>query len=69
MAITAQQLACGYIETKTVNSITVTLWSEHGVFHVRAHDFNNHERIAWETLTNLTDAKKEFRKMCKNFQA
>ena len=35
MRLTAYQLACGYIMRKTTKTGSVTLWMEHGVYHVK----------------------------------
>lgn len=57
-------LACGYqqqIDTAiTGKNIRVTLWLEHGAFHVRAHDFNEVGRIEWVTENNITDARTQW---------
>lgn len=57
--LTAYALACGYIEKKERGTVQVTLWREHGVYHVRAHDFER-GRIFWDSFITLTDARKRF---------
>lgn len=59
--LTEYALGCGYIQRREVNEILVTLWREHGVYHVRVHDFRNGWRVAWETFKTLTDARKYYR--------
>ncbi len=63
--LTPYALACGYVErheTKpgTITGKSVTLWQEHGVYHVRAHDYDAHKRLLWESFDNLTPARKCF---------
>lgn len=61
--LTAYALACGYISRRELgNGIEDTLWHEHGVYHVRRHDFKHNKRVAWKTFTQLTNARKYFTK-------
>lgn len=57
---TPYALACGYIEQFEANEKRVTLWSEHGTLHVRAHDFKAHKRIFWDCPETLAQARKRF---------
>lgn len=61
--VTPYGLACGYIQTKAVNGVQVTLWRDGGCTctHVRVHDFNEHKRVSWETFLKLADARRFFR--------
>jgi hypothetical protein len=56
--LTHYALACGYIERKETETIKIDLWHEGSCFHVRAHDFNIHTRIFWESFNTLTNARK-----------
>ena len=38
--------------------VTVTLWHEHGAFHVRAHNHADGERISWEVFPTLGKARR-----------
>jgi hypothetical protein len=74
--LTPYAIACGYIEianTSTQGSThgtTIRLWHEGGpAIHVRVHDHDKNERIAWETFETLTEARKYFRKMCRELSA
>jgi len=59
--ITRYELNCGCIERKgSLNNITVTLWKEHNVYHVRAHDFVNSKRIMWQSFQTLKPARNAF---------
>jgi hypothetical protein len=60
--LTAYQLSCGYVQQHERNGICVTLWREHTVYHVRVHDFNSHERIAWYSFRTITPARRAYRK-------
>lgn len=58
--LTAYALACGYIERKHNGSVQTTLWAEHGVYHVRAHDFEAHSRVFWDSFERLGEARERF---------
>ena len=62
--LTSYALACGYLEQIDLNGVRVTLWMENGCespYHVRAHDFNEHLRKAWECFETLAEARRFFR--------
>lgn len=61
--LTSYQLACGYRDQIEQHGIRVTLWMEHGTYHVRAHDFNEHYRIDWQSFYTLAEARRIFQKM------
>lgn len=65
--LTPYALACGYIEISDVNNIRTTLYRDGGcqITHVRQHDFNNNQRVHWETFETLTEARKFYRKLTK----
>ena len=56
-------LACGYVEQRIIGKLHVDLWREHGVYHVRAHEFDGRGRIAWESFSVLQEARKAFIRM------
>ncbi len=59
--MTKQQLACGYVQREYLyDDATVSLWMEHGVYHVRAHDFETHTRLFWDAFPTLTEARKRY---------
>lgn len=61
--LTSYGLACGYVEkwrTIGTRDITVTLWKEGGVYHVRSHNFTSQRRLAWRSFHKLTNARREF---------
>lgn len=53
-------LSCGYIEKHDNNGIVTKLFKEHDVYHVRQHDFNNHNRIFWDSFDILTNARNRY---------
>lgn len=60
--LTPYALACGYVETRTLaysDGATVTLWHEHGAFHVRAHDKDS-GRLFWATPETIQQARALF---------
>jgi hypothetical protein len=61
--LSAYNLACGYVQRFEQGSFRVSLWKEHGVYHVRAHEFDGRGRIAWDVFETLTDARKSFQSM------
>jgi hypothetical protein len=65
--LTAYGLACGYVERQEAIGRQVTLWREHGVYHVRAHDFREHKRLAWETYIHLHIAQRAYRALVANY--
>src|ERR1700759_403472 len=60
--LTAYEFACGYVQhaergmqhdpenLAPTAGVSLTLWKEHGTFHVRAHDFGKHERLFWDSF-------------------
>lgn len=59
--ISAYGFACGYVESVYHGRVNVTLWQEHGVYHVRAHDHGNKRRVFWDSFRLLSDARSHFR--------
>ena len=59
--VTMYALGCGYTQEAETDNIKTTMWHEGGpCIHVRTHDFNKHERIAWDVAETLTEARKLF---------
>ena len=64
--LTRYGLSCGYLETKEVGDVVITMWQEGGpLVHVRAHDFSIGKRLSWESFEKLNDARKYFDKLVK----
>lgn len=61
--VTSYGFACGYFEAHRAGGIIVRLWREHGTYHVRAHDFADHGRLAWASFPTLAAARRAFRAM------
>lgn len=59
--LTVYSFLCGYIEQTDIEGKRTTLWLDCGVWHVRAHNFIEHKRIAWETFNTLREARKFYR--------
>lgn len=57
--LTAYALACGHVESKEYGQTHITLWSEHGQFHVRAHDRGAGRRF-WLSFHTLAEARRHF---------
>lgn len=55
---TKYQLACGDVDRFTLGGHNVTLWQEHGVYHVRWHNHNTQRRMVWLSFRTLTEARK-----------
>ena len=61
--LTPYALACGYLEQFERDGNQVTLWHEGGpCFHVRQHDFKNHERVFWDSFPTLGAARRRYDK-------
>lgn len=58
--LTPYALACGYVQSYSRDDIATRLDHEGSVFHVRTHDHRDNKRLAWETFTRLTDARREY---------
>jgi hypothetical protein len=57
--LTPYAFACGYLERRPLASgADVTLWGEHGCYHVRAHGPDG--RIFWDSFHTLTEARKRY---------
>jgi hypothetical protein len=59
--LTGYALACGYMETETIGTVAISLWKEHGAFHVRAH-CKERGRLFWESFRNADGGIKAARK-------
>jgi hypothetical protein len=61
--LTRYALSCGYVEfSPTTASTVITLWREHGVYHVRAHNHETGQREAWRVFRTLTAARRFYRR-------
>lgn len=61
--LTDYGLACGYVQTRYAGPCKVTMWKEHGKFHVRGvyhMGQRKGERAFWQTHDKLSDARKDF---------
>jgi hypothetical protein len=56
--LTPYALACGYVEKRHKGGMSITLWQEHGVYHVRAHSHSLHKRILWQSMPKISDARR-----------
>ena len=56
----AYEFACGGIQSFNAGNLRVTIWREHGVYHVRAHEFDGRGRIDWKAFPTLARARKYF---------
>ena len=69
--LTLYALSCGYVqEAESVingRKIRVTLWMEHGAFHVRAHDFTVEGRLDWVVENSLADARHHYNAMIRRY--
>lgn len=58
--LSAYELSCGALQTYNQGDLRITLWREHNVYHVRAHEFNGAGRKDWQVYRTLTAARKHF---------
>lgn len=59
--LTSYALACGYVEQKDYGPVRITLFFEHGCYHVRAYDHDQKVRLFWETFRTLTEARRYYK--------
>lgn len=59
--LTAYGLSCGYVErTETRDGdLSLSLWREHGAFHVREHSRSAGRRF-WYSYATLTEARNRY---------
>jgi hypothetical protein len=64
---------CGYIETIQTEKTKLTMYYEHGIYHIQAYR-NDLKRLMtrndckiWNSYETLTEAKKEYKKLVKIF--
>ena len=68
LRLTYYEFRCGYVQqletapcsAKPGTGTQLQIWMEHGTFHVRAHDFQKHERIFWDSFDTMTEANRRF---------
>lgn len=58
--VSAYGFGCGYSERAKFGETEITLWCEHGTYHVRAHNFGIHGRLFWDSFRLLAAARKRF---------
>ena len=71
--LTNYALACGYIETQeeevinhgftdhpNFEGVSVSMWLEGSVYHIRVHNFTEVKRVLWECKETLPEARKFF---------
>lgn len=58
--LTAYGLSCGYIERKKLGFVSITLWREHDVYHVRAHNHDTGQRVFWDSFDTLFAARRHY---------
>jgi len=65
--------ACGYIEQIETKKIKLTMYLEHGIYHIQAYRYDEKSLISrndckiWNSYETLTEAKKEYKKLVKTF--
>lgn len=68
--LAAMQLSCGHKEIRwSADRKSITLWREHGVYHVKAYDHLKLVSIVWNGYRTHREARKEFLKLCKEHKA
>lgn len=58
---TAYEFACGALQSYNQGDLSIKIWCEHGVYHVRAHEYNGAGRKDWQVYRTLGDARCHFR--------
>ena len=65
--LSAYGLACGYIMRRYSGKVCVSLWQEHGTYHVRGvycKGDRKGDRAFWQTFGKLTEARRCFYEPC-----
>ena len=65
--LTVYGFDCGYIERRETDFISLELYKEHGIYHVRLNSFYNRNDNFWKSFENLQEAKILFFKSCETF--
>lgn len=72
-SLTRYSFACGYIMEHKIPGYEITMWQEHGAYHVRATQQNGTwwQRIFWDVFDGdeLTKARKRYRDGIKEIKA
>ncbi len=55
--LTAYGLACGYHDGREFDGLRLSLWQEHGTYHVRLHDHRRGVRACWNSYDTLKAAR------------
>jgi hypothetical protein len=71
--LTSYALACGYVETQAQDvinkgtlewpdfkGVSVSMWLDCGVYHIRVHNHTEGQRVLWECKDTLPEARKFF---------
>ena len=63
--LTNYALTCGYVESQKkeipfFEGVSVNMWLDSGIYHVRVHDFTHGKRILWECKETLQEAREVF---------
>lgn len=61
--LTAYGLACGYVQRRWSGDVVVTMWKEHGAYHVRGVYYRTDrkgDRAFWQAFGKLKEARKCF---------
>lgn len=69
---TGYGFSCGYQERRESDNISLELYKEHSVYHVRFNRFDlpyakRKDCKGWESFDKLSEAKKRFFELCKVF--
>ena len=64
--LTPYALACGYVEQKYYGPVRITLFFEHGCYHVRAYDHDQKVMLFWKTFSTVTEARRYYKRQRRN---
>ena len=67
MKLSAYQLACGHIQRKVAKTGSVTLWMEHGTYHVKRISYFVDGRVIqdeWLCPETLVAAQRAYKRQC-----
>lgn len=70
--LTSYGFSCGYTEQRESDTISLQIYKEHNVYHVRYNRFDlpyakRNDCKGWESFSLLNEAKKRFFTLCDTF--
>lgn len=68
-SLTAYAFRCGYVQEVEKDNLRIWLAWDINSYDVKAYDYNNHIRLAWETTDSLKEARKIYKQLIRKYHA